>query len=104
MKKLRNYIFILSISIFVGLVALFIVYLLPTDRMEANVRSSIDIFIRKAFIHSRQRDINLPSSTTKPMRSCYWTPSILPKTVLRSKMRCVFPELRCRAEIGRAHV
>ena len=62
--------------------------------MEANVRSSIDIFIRKAFIHSRQRDINLPSSTTKPMRSCYWTPSILPKTVLRSKMRCVFPELR----------
>lgn len=44
MKKLRNYIFILLISIFVGLAALFIVYLLPTDRMEANVRSSIDIF------------------------------------------------------------
>ena len=87
MKNLRNYIFILLISIFVGLAALFIVYLLPTDRMEANVRSSIDIFYTEGVYPQQAKGYKSSQLDNE-------TDAILPKTVLRSKMRCVFPELR----------
>ena len=44
MKNFLNFIYILMISIVLGLLALVLVYCLPARRMEANVRSSIDVF------------------------------------------------------------
>lgn len=44
MKKFLNFVSILIISIALGLLTLILVYCLPTSRMEANVRSSIDVF------------------------------------------------------------
>lgn len=44
MKKFLNFVSILIISIVLGLLTLVLVYCLPTSRMEANVRSSIDVF------------------------------------------------------------
>lgn len=94
MKKLRNYIFILSISIFVGLAALFIVYLLPTDRMEANVRSSIDIFYTES-VYPQQAKGYKSSQLDNETDAIMLLDAIHPApNVLRSKMRCVFPELR----------
>ncbi len=44
MKKLLNYIYILLGGIFLAALLMMLVYMLPTERMERNVRSSMEIF------------------------------------------------------------